>query len=181
MLRDRGAITDEQLAHALEQQEVTGALLGEALLELGLRVRGDPRPHPGRAVRTALHRSRGGLPPRPGRGAAHPGVHRPPLLRHPHQGKRDPALTLVMSNPLDIEAVDTVRALTHLDVHKAVSTEQSIVAVIDRCYREDALIEKDLRDIIELEASGRDEQRATWPWTRTSFACTPTMRRWCGS
>ncbi len=63
------------------------------------------------------------------------------------------AVTLVMKDPLDIEAVETVRALTNREVHKAVSTETRIRSVIDRFYREDAHIERSLRDIVELEAA----------------------------
>lgn len=64
----------------------------------------------------------------------------------------DRSLTLVMKDPTDVEAVDTIRALTHMDVHKAVSSEPRIMGVIKRCYRVDAHIERDLRDIVDVEA-----------------------------
>ena len=62
------------------------------------------------------------------------------------------SVTLVMKNPLDMDAVDTVRSLTSLEIHKAVSTEDRILATIDRCYREDAYVESDLQDIVDVEA-----------------------------
>ncbi len=65
-------------------------------------------------------------------------------------------VTLVMKDPLDIEAVETVRALTNREVHKAISTEERIVSVIDRFYREDAHIERSLRDIVELETAAAE-------------------------
>ena len=157
MLRDQGVITEEQLARALEEQQATGALLGETLVALGYL----PEEALARTLAAQL-----GLPyfdlgedyvldPAEVRLVPEPIVRR--FCAIPIKENGSPALTLVMGNPLDIEAVDTIRALTHLDIHKAVSTAESIVAVIDRCYRADAFIEKDLRDIIELEASGRED------------------------
>jgi len=69
-----------------------------------------------------------------------------------------PTVTIVMHDPLDIEAADTVRSLTHLEVHKAVSTRERILAVIDKFYKEDAHIERNLRDIVDLETGESDEE-----------------------
>lgn len=63
------------------------------------------------------------------------------------------SITLVMKNPLDMDAVDTVRALTSLEIHKAVSTEQKISAVIDRCFKEEAYVESSLQDIVDIETA----------------------------
>ena len=65
----------------------------------------------------------------------------------------DVAITLVMKNPLDMDAVDTVRSLTSLEIHKAVSTEEKIKTIIDKCYKEEAYVEAGLQDIIDLEAA----------------------------
>ncbi|QBG46117.1 type II/IV secretion system protein [Verrucomicrobia bacterium S94] len=73
------------------------------------------------------------------------------------------AITLVMKNPLDMDAVDTVRSLTSFEIHKAVSTEEKIKAVIDKCYREEAYVEAGLQDIVDVEAAekktGAETQR----------------------
>jgi type IV pilus assembly protein PilB len=63
------------------------------------------------------------------------------------------SITLVMKNPLDMDAVDTVRSLTSLEIHKAVSTEARISKIIDKCYREEAYVESDLQDIVDVEAA----------------------------
>ena len=63
----------------------------------------------------------------------------------------DRALLLVMKDPLDLEAVDTVRALTRLEIRKAVSTGEAILAAIDRFYSADAHIERSLQDIVSVE------------------------------
>ncbi len=64
------------------------------------------------------------------------------------------AITLVMKNPLDMDAVDTVRSLTSYEIHKAVSTEDRINRIIEKCYREEAYVEAGLQDIVDI---GGDE------------------------
>jgi len=67
------------------------------------------------------------------------------------------AITLVMKNPLDMDAVDTVRSLTSLEIHKAVSTEKKISEAIDKCYKEEAYVEAKMQDIIDVEQAAVDE------------------------
>ena len=62
------------------------------------------------------------------------------------------SITIVMKNPLDMDAVDTVRSLTSFEIHKAVSTEERISAIIEKCYKEEAYVESSLQDIIDIEA-----------------------------
>ena len=62
-----------------------------------------------------------------------------------------PTVMIVMRDPLDMEAVDTVRSLTNLEVHKAVGTEDRIMSVINKFYRAEAHIERRLKDILDLE------------------------------
>ncbi|HMP75842.1 MAG TPA: ATPase, T2SS/T4P/T4SS family [Kiritimatiellia bacterium] len=73
-------------------------------------------------------------------------------------------VTLVMKDPLDLHALDTIRSLTSLDITKAVSTERRILAVIDRSYIEEAHIERNLREIVDAGAddivTGFDEAAA---------------------
>ncbi len=63
------------------------------------------------------------------------------------------SITVVMKNPLDMDAVDTVRSLTSLEIHKAVSTGDRINTIIDKCYKEEAYVEADLQAIVDIEAS----------------------------
>ncbi len=62
------------------------------------------------------------------------------------------SITIVMKNPLDMDAVDTIRSLTSFEIHKAVSTEERISAIIDKCYKEEAYVESSLQDIVDIEA-----------------------------
>lgn len=60
-------------------------------------------------------------------------------------------VTLVMSDPFDLAAVDAVRSLTSMEVRRGVSLEERILKVIEREYRPDAHIERNLKDIVDLE------------------------------
>jgi type IV pilus assembly protein PilB len=62
-----------------------------------------------------------------------------------------PLLTVIMRDPLDLEAVDVVRSLTPLEIRKAISTPARIMAVINKFYRAEAHIEQNLQDILDLE------------------------------
>jgi type IV pilus assembly protein PilB len=62
------------------------------------------------------------------------------------------SITIVMKNPLDMDAVDTIRSLTSFEIHKAVSTEEQILVIIDKCYKEEAYVESSLQDIVDIEA-----------------------------
>lgn len=61
------------------------------------------------------------------------------------------ALTIAMKDPLDLEAVNTIRTIVKLEIYKAISTEEKIVAAIDKLYKEEAYIEKSFQDIVDLE------------------------------
>ncbi len=63
----------------------------------------------------------------------------------------DAFITLVMRDPLDLAAVDAVRSLTSMEIRRAVSLEDRILKVIEREYRPDAHIERNLKDIVEME------------------------------
>ena len=60
-------------------------------------------------------------------------------------------VTLVMKDPLDLHALDTIRSLTARDIVKAVSGETRIREVINRSYTEEAHIERNLREIADAE------------------------------
>ncbi len=69
----------------------------------------------------------------------------------PFKKENQHALTLVMANPLELDAIDTVRALTGLEIHKTVGVEEDILRMIDQSYREEAFIDESLQDIVSLE------------------------------
>ena len=146
-----GRITAEQLEDAVALQEETGRRFGEALVQLGYASDDDV----GRALAAQLdlpffdlgdefrmEKEEVGLLPESI--ATRYGVI---AIKRDTEGD----LTLVMRDPLDMEAVDNVRSLTRMNVHKAVSTEARISAAIEKFYRVEAHIERDLRDIVDTE------------------------------
>ena len=68
------------------------------------------------------------------------------------------ALTIAMKDPLDLEAVNTVRTIVKLEIYKAISTEEKINAAIDKLYKEEAYIEKSFQDIVDLETEKDTEE-----------------------
>lgn len=69
----------------------------------------------------------------------------------PYKTDEHRALTIVMANPLNVEAIDTIRALTKLEIHKAIGIESVLKKIIDSCYREEAYLEQHIQDIVELQ------------------------------
>lgn len=64
----------------------------------------------------------------------------------------DHTLTIAMKDPINIEAIDAIRTLTNLKIKKAITTEDKILDVINKYYKEEAHIESNLQDILDLEA-----------------------------
>jgi type IV pilus assembly protein PilB len=156
VLVQRGIITEAQLARTIRRHEETGQMLGEALLDLGYVTAEDIA----RALSEQL-----GIP------FFELGddfkMEKTEVQLVPESLARrcclvaikkdaSPSMTLVMKDPLDVEAIDTVRSLTRLEIHKAVSTESRIRAVIDKYYTVEAHIERDLQDIAEIESDSPD-------------------------
>ncbi len=69
----------------------------------------------------------------------------------PFEKENESALKIIMANPLDLDAVDTVRSQTKLEIHQVVGVEEDILALINRSYKEEAYIEEGLQDIVSLE------------------------------
>ncbi|MEK6733304.1 MAG: ATPase, T2SS/T4P/T4SS family [Candidatus Omnitrophota bacterium] len=69
-------------------------------------------------------------------------------------------ITIIMKDPLDIEAIDIIRVLTKLEVRKAVNTEEIILSAIKKYYKEETHIESNLQEIVKLEngKSTEDEE-----------------------
>ncbi len=159
ILLEGGKITENQLSTAVARQDTSAQPLGDILLGMGAVSEEDlaralaaqldvPYFEIGEDFR--LSREEVALVPE----AVARRFHLFPV-RHDNR----PVVTVVMKDPLDLDALDTVRSLTRLDVQKAVSTGAHIQAVIDRFYREDAHIEQNLRDIVDVEERGVDVAR----------------------
>lgn len=151
ILRDKKLITEVQLMQGIDMQRTSGRPLGEALVELGYVTQEDIARALGEQMGIPfmeldddfkLEKEEVKLIPE--------NVARRYCL-FPMKTDDSLSITLVMKDPLDMDAAATVRSLTHLEIHKAVSSESRIRAVIDKFYRVEAYLERDLKDIVEVE------------------------------
>lgn len=155
ILLSRGLLTESQLTRAIIAQRGSGKVLGEMLVDLGYvtsediaRALGDQLGIPFFELSDGFKLEKEEVKLVPENVARR-------YCMFPMQSKDDhsrQSITLVMRDPLDVEAVSTVRSLTRLEIHKAVSTEGCIRSVIDKYYRVEAYIERDLKDIVDVEA-----------------------------
>ena len=150
ILIQKGLVTEHQLGQAIGRHKETGKMLGEVLSELGFvspdnlaRALSDQFGIPffelGDDFR--LEKAEVKLVPE--------AVARRYCLI-PVKKEAGLVMTLVMKDPLDVEAIDTVRSLTKMEIRKAISSEGRILAMIDKFYRQEAHLERDLQDIAEL-------------------------------
>jgi type IV pilus assembly protein PilB len=149
----QGMVTDQQLAQAMARQNGNARPLGDVLVEMGIvSPEGLARalaaqlniPFFELGEEFKLSREEVALIPE--------AIARRFCLVPVRRGSA-PVVTVVMKDPIDVDAIDTVRSLTQMEVHKAISTEVRIVEAINRFYRDDAHIEQNLRDIVDLETA----------------------------
>ncbi|NQU40787.1 MAG: Flp pilus assembly complex ATPase component TadA [Lentisphaerae bacterium] len=152
ILLNSGVISTSELDLALEQQRGTDQFLGDVLLEMGYVSPGDIA----RALAVQLDIPFIELGDAYQLRAEEVQLVPESVARRfclvPLKKESASAVTVVMRDPLDIEALDAVRSLTQMEVIKAVSTEDRILAAIDKFYRADAHLEHDLKGIADLEA-----------------------------
>ena len=152
ILVEQGKLTTEQLNRAVQIQRETNRVLGDLLVELGFVERLDIVRGLALQLDIPFYELADDFALEPEEVALIPESVARKFCLIPV--RKDPAstyLVVVMRDPLDIEAVDTVRSLTNLDVQKAVGSSDGILRVIGRYYREDAYLERNLQDIVDVE------------------------------
>lgn len=147
---DSGKINKEQLNVALEKQKEDGKLLGEEIIKLGFAAPEDIAQALGKQLKIPYMELGDDFRLSPEETRLIPESVARKFCLAPYK-KEGENITIVMKDPLDIEAIDLVRMLTKLRVRKSVSTEGKILAAIDRFYTEEAHIERSLKDIVDLE------------------------------
>lgn len=160
ILLESGKITSEQLATAVRKQNGTRLFLGEVLVELGYTTAEDIA----RALAAQLKipffdlAEDFRLSPEEVRLIPESVARKYCLI--PVRKDSGPAVTIVMRDPLDLEAVDAIRSITNLEVHKAIGTQDRIQSIINKYYRAEAHIERNLQDILDLE---KEETKTSEP------------------
>ena len=151
MLVESRAITEDQLQAAIQRQGETGQLFGQLLVELGYVTLEDIARVLAKQLEIPYLDLGEEFKIGPDEVRLIPEAVARRFLVIPTPRIDDSTITVAMSDPVDIEAIDAVRSITNLEVHKAVATEDRIVAAIDKFYREDAHIESTLKDIVDVE------------------------------
>ena len=149
-------ITQPQLDRALELQHQTKKLLGEILIEQGAAKTADIVWALGLQLNIPVFKLDDDFRLEPEEVGLIPVAIARRYCLFPMKRKEDPVLTLVMSDPLNSEALATIRSLTQLDIHLAVGLKEQIQTVIEKFYHQDAHIERSLEDIIRLEKTGTE-------------------------
>ncbi len=150
ILLEKGLLTEPQLEQAIARQKKSGKMLGEVLAELGFistdnlaRALGEQLGVPFFELNDDFRLEKAEVKLVPETVARR-------YCLIPVKKEAGLVVTLVMKDPLDVEAIDTVRSLTRMEIRKAISSENRIRAMIDKFYRQEAHLERDLQDIAEL-------------------------------
>jgi type IV pilus assembly protein PilB len=69
----------------------------------------------------------------------------------------DRSLYIAMQDPMNLEALEAVRCCTGLEVRRVISSRSRILRAIDKYYTEDTHIERNLKDILDLETEETPE------------------------
>ncbi|MBU0677183.1 MAG: GspE/PulE family protein [Verrucomicrobia bacterium] len=154
-----GKLSESQLSHAVENHKQSGKLLGEVLLELNYVTSKDIALALSHQLDIPYFELGEDFRLEPEEVRLIPKTIASRFCLLPLKREKGHTLTVIMRDPLDLQALDTVRSLTNLEVHKAVSTEERITTVIEKFYRKEAHIESDLRDLVDLETGQIEEIR----------------------
>jgi len=149
-------ITQQQLDRALERQHQTKQQLGDILVEQGMVQTEDIAWALGLQLNIPVFRLDDDFRLEPEEVGLIPVAIARRYCLFPMKKNGNTTLTLVMSDPLNSDALATVRSLTQLDIHRAVGTKEQIQTVIEKFYRQDAHIERSLEDIVRLETMGTE-------------------------
>lgn len=153
ILLDAGKITESQLDEAVTVQAGSGRLLGEVLVDLGFISDEDVARCLAQQLELPFFKLDEFFRIGPEEVRLVPEAVARKFCLIPAKGVDDKSITVIMSDPVDIEAVDAVRSISNRDVYKAVGVEWEIVAMIDKFYREEAHIERNLQDLVDEESA----------------------------
>ena len=176
LLVKRGLITAAQLQKALEEQAAGGTALSAVLVKLGSVNEADLAACLQKEYRLSLVDPSGmNLTTEVLRLVPATLVHRHHLLPISQSGS---SLTVAMSDPSNIVAINEVKFLTGYDVKVAVACVSAITAAIEQYYEERGANYADVLNEIE-GARTWSSSRAPRRSISRSWSAPPRMRRWC--
>jgi type IV pilus assembly protein PilB len=174
LLIEKGLLTPEQLAGALEEQDRTGLKLGQVLREKGLISEDD--------LVDVIH-TRLGIP----KLALDNLVIDPTIveivplsLAKKHHlipvFKIGGTLTVAMADPLDVIALDELKYLTNLKINRVVSTSVAIAQAINQYYSLRESMAEMIKDIGDEETSGQPDFATTVSEAEASTSEAPLIK-----
>ena len=152
VLQAKGLVTDESIAKALEMQQEGGAKIGEALVKLGACTQED--------VTLALAEQFGfevvDLNQMAAQAEAIEAVPRNIARQHNilPLTKTDTALTVAMTDPLDLYAMDNLRFILNTEIHCVLATPDQVADAIERYYgTEESTVDNMLQEFTDSDMS----------------------------
>lgn len=140
-------LSPKQLAAALPRQQKTGKMLGDVLIEMGFASLDDVARALAVQIGVPFQELGADFVLRPEDVQLLPESVVRRFCMFAIKADDSSRLTLVMRDPLDLAAIDTVRTLTRLEIRKSVSSETKINEVIERYYGASANIRRSLQNI----------------------------------
>jgi len=156
ILIETGAITKEALEKAQEEQCSKGGHLGEILIKGGFITQDDLLAVLSKTFNILpLNLSRINIDPKisqliPEKAARH--------YRVIPISKVDEVLTVVISDPLNILAIEHVRQMTGCEVRAVITSDSDLNETLDKCYSDSGLVEDLLKDIRESDLEFKKEE-----------------------
>ncbi len=154
ILREAGALTDEQLRRAQSEHVRTGHPLHQIVVRLGYVTEEQAREAMGKALGIPTVDLRGVTPP--------PEVTSlvPAELAYRHQvvplEQENNTLTVALADPLNLEALDDVRMITGQHVRPMLADRTEVQRVVEESYMQQVLDAAEVDDVEVLEGDEED-------------------------
>jgi len=152
ILKDKGLVTDEQITQALEMQQETGAKIGETLVKLGACTQADVT----QALAEKFDFEAVDLDQIVAQAEAIEAVPRNIARQHNilPLAKTDDALTVAMSDPLDLFAMDNLRFILNTEIKCVLATPEQVAEAIERYYgTEESTVDNMLQEFTDSDMS----------------------------
>ena len=152
ILKDKGLVTDEQITQALEMQQETGAKIGETFVKLGVCTQTDVT----QALAEKFDFDAVDLDQVVAQAEAIEAVPRNIARQHNILPliKTDDALTVAMSDPLDLYAMDNLRFILNTEIRCVLATPEQVADAIERYYgTEESTVDNMLQEFTDSDMS----------------------------
>jgi len=159
-LVEAGLITSQQLGQALAEQKKGKGRLGEVLIRLGFVPEDTLVQFLAEHLRVPFVdlSTLGDIDREIVRSIPEPVAKRLNLIA---VERKDKILTVVMSDPFDVLAIDTVRMRTGCTVEVALGKLSQIREAIQLCYSPETSVESSIREMVNLEIDSLEEEQPT--------------------